>query len=431
MKKNSDKTEKPAGGRQHLEDQLKLAEIKFNVLFNNVSSGVAIYEARDDGEDFVFVDFNPAGEQIEQIKKNDLIGKSVLEIFPGVTEFGLFDVFKQVYKTGTPEHHPISVYKDNRITGWRENYVYKLPSGHIVAVYDDVSERKRSELAARMSEQCFRAIANYTYDWEVWVGPSSRVLWTNPAVQRVTGYTVKELTAMSDYPTPLIYEQDRDRMQRAFRSALGGSTGNDVQFRIERKDGKIIWAEMSWQPIYDQNSNWLGHRQSIRDITSRKEAEQALEKAEQEKEAILDSLAEHVVYQDRDLTILWANRAACESVNLTREQVIGRHCYQLWAQREQPCEDCPVAKAMKSSRPEQVEKWTPDGRAWFVQGSPVRNERGDIIGAVEITLEITERKRAEQALRQSEERYRRLVEGRQAEPPVETSNSDHQVKSGG
>ena len=95
---------------------------------------------------------------------------------------------------------------------------------------------------------------------------------------------------MSDYPICLIYEDDRDRMGRAFRSTLEGSTGNDVEFRIERKDGKIIWVAMSWQPIYDDNGNSLGHRESIRDITTRKKAEQALEKAEQEKEAELQAL---------------------------------------------------------------------------------------------------------------------------------------------
>jgi len=95
---------------------------------------------------------------------------------------------------------------------------------------------------------------------------------------------------MSDYPRSLIYEKDRDRMGRAFRSALNGSTGNDVEFRIERKDGKIIWAAMSWQPIYDQKGNSLGHRESIRDITACKETEQALEKAEQEKEKELRAL---------------------------------------------------------------------------------------------------------------------------------------------
>jgi len=290
METNNGKNGKPCSGQQHTEDELKEYQAKFKALFDNVSSGVAIYEARNDGEDFVFVDFNAAAEEIEQIKKEELIGKSVAEVFPGVKEFGLFDVFRRVYKTGTPEHHPVSVYKDERIAGWRENYVYRLPSGQIVAVYDDVSSRKHTELMTRMTDQCFRAIANYTYDWEVWVGPTNRVLWTNPAVERVTGYSIKELMAMSDYPTPVVYEEDRDRMDRAYRSALKGSTGNDVEFRIERKDGEIIWAAISWQPIYDDKGNSLGHRESIRDITARKEAEQALEKAEQEKETELRAL---------------------------------------------------------------------------------------------------------------------------------------------
>ena len=278
MRTNRDKT-KPGNSGHSLEEELKEYQAKFKVLFGNVCSGVAIYEARNDGEDFVFVDFNPAAEQIEHIKKEELIGKGVKDVFPGVKQFGLLDVFRRVYKTGTPEHHPVSVYKDERIAGWRENYVYRLPSGQIVAVYDDVSARKRTELVTRMTDQCFRAIADYTYDWEVWVGPPGRVLWTNPAAQRVTGYSIKEIMAMSDYPGSVIYEQDRDRIERAFRSALKGSTGNDVQFRIVRKDGKVIWVEMSWQPIYDDEDNSLGHRESIRDITARKEAEDALEKA--------------------------------------------------------------------------------------------------------------------------------------------------------
>jgi len=276
--------------KQHPQDELKDYKAKFRVLFDNVSSGVAIYEAKNDGDDFVFVDFNRAAEEIDNIKKEYLIGKSVAEVFPGVKEFGLFEVFRRVYKTGTPEHQPISIYKDERIAGWRENYVYRLSSGQIIAVYDDVSARKRTELVARMTNECFRAIADYTYNWEVWVSPAGRVLWSNPAVKRLTGYSIKELMIMPDYPTSVVYKQDRERMGRAFRSALKGSTGNDVQFRIERKEGKIIWAEMSWQPIYDEKENSLGHRESIRDITARKQAELALKKTEQEKEKELQAL---------------------------------------------------------------------------------------------------------------------------------------------
>src|SRR4030065_1141518 len=150
MRTNRDKKATTCSSDRHQEKELKEYQAKFKVLFENVCSGVAIYEARDDGEDFVFADFNPAAEQIEHIKKEELIGKSVTEVFPGVRQFGLFDVFRRVYKTGTPEHLPVSVYKDERVAGWRENYVYRLPSGEIVAVYDDVSTRKRTELVGRL-----------------------------------------------------------------------------------------------------------------------------------------------------------------------------------------------------------------------------------------------------------------------------------------
>ena len=389
-------------------EQVEIGLAKLETLLQYVASGVAVYRAVEDGSDFVFFDFNPAAEQIERVKKGDVLGKKVTDVFPGARDFGILDVFRRVWRTGHPEDHPISVYKDQRIAGWRRNHVSRLPNGDVMAIYDDVTEYKRSELAARTSEQCFRAIANYTYDWEVWVGPTGRVLWTNPAATRVTGYSVREITAMADYPAPIVCEDDRERVVKAYRSALGGSSGNDVQFRIRRKDGRVIWVEMSWQPIRDDKSMSLGHRESIRDITARKTAERALGQSERETEAILDGLAELVIHQSPDLTILWANRAACESAGRTREELIGRHCYELWGQASDTCDDCPVALAMQTGRWAEAEKTTPDGRTWAIQGTPIRNEDGDIVGGVEIALDISRYKRTERALKDLKRQYARL-----------------------
>ncbi|MBN1973680.1 MAG: PAS domain S-box protein [Sedimentisphaerales bacterium] len=279
MAAKNTKNKKPRISKRHLRKELEECEVKFQVLFDNVSSGVAIYETKNDGQDFIFADFNRAAEEIEHIKRDQLIGKNVKDVFPGVEKFGLLDVFRRVYKTGIPEHHPVSIYKDERIAGWRENYVYRLPSGQIVAVYDDISALKHSELAAQMTDQCFRAIADYTYDWEVWVSPTGRMLWTNPAVQRITGYNVKEIMSMRNFPREIVYEDDRERIVKAFNSAVNGSIGNNVEFRIVRKSGEILWAAMSWQPIYDTKGQTLGHRESIRDITQFKEAQLKLEQA--------------------------------------------------------------------------------------------------------------------------------------------------------
>lgn len=131
----------------NLRNEKKILEdkIEYEELFKRISSCVAIYEVKNNGADFIFKDMNEAAEKAERIKKGDLVGKSVITAFPRVKEYGLLDIFRRVYKTGRPVHHPVSLYKDNRIAGWRENFVYKLPNGNIVTVYDDLTEKKQYE----------------------------------------------------------------------------------------------------------------------------------------------------------------------------------------------------------------------------------------------------------------------------------------------
>jgi PAS domain S-box-containing protein len=135
-----------------------------------------------------------------------------------------------------------------------------------------------------------------------------------------------------------------------------------------------------------------------------------LKQMEQEKQTILDSLVEQVIFHDMEMRIIWANRAACDSATMTREQLVGRRCYEVWAKRTEACEDCPVELARQTGKPQAIEKTTPDGRSWYLKGSPVLDSDGHLFGMVELALDISQRKRTEEELRASESRYRHLVE---------------------
>ncbi len=96
-------------------ESMKISEKRFSELVHRSPVPIAIYEAVNNGDDFVFVEFNPAAEKVEKIKKKDLLGKKVTKVFPGVKEFGLLSVFKEVWETGKARHYPLKIYKGDRM----------------------------------------------------------------------------------------------------------------------------------------------------------------------------------------------------------------------------------------------------------------------------------------------------------------------------
>ena len=133
--------------RRQAEKAMQESEAQFRNLFEVISSGVAIYNVIGDGSDFIFKDMNPAGERIDHVRREDIIGKSLYELFPNVGGMGLDAAFRRVWHTGRPEFFPLTIYKDERIALWLTNYIYRLPSGELVAVFDDITERKKAEEA--------------------------------------------------------------------------------------------------------------------------------------------------------------------------------------------------------------------------------------------------------------------------------------------
>ncbi|MDD4137539.1 MAG: PAS domain S-box protein, partial [Methanoregula sp.] len=515
--------------RKRAEKALIESEERFRDLFNNMSAGVVIYEATPDGKDFIIRDINQAVETIEKVKKDEIIGRSVLEVFPGVTEFGLFTVIQRVARTGIPEAHPVSMYHDNRISGWRENYVYKLPSGEVVAIYEDVTGKKQAEEKLRESEEKARSLMNVpsigafiidregmvldvnetiltgyhtsrekilgTPLWDLVTPPIAerRKHWVEEAIRTKTmvryedendgrfhdvivtpltdsrgdvtrlaviafditllkkaqgslaeseeryrsvvenaaeGITVAqdgmlqyanaqllEMTQVSaeesgNRPfTDFIHPDDRalvfDRFQRRI---AGENVPQHYDFRVVGTRGKITWVQLSAVRIV-----WNGRPATLNflmDITDRKQAEEKLRESRQILEGILNTIPVRVFWKDKELTYLGCNAPFAQDAGFEKAgDVIGKDDYAMgWREQAElyRADDRTVIDSGNAKLMIEEPQTTPAGDTKYLLTSkmPLRDARGDVIGVLGTYLDITDRKKAEEMLRESEVKFR-------------------------
>jgi len=279
----------------------------------------------------------------------------------------------------------------------------------IVGAFVDITQRKQTEEALRESEARYRALfENAAEGILVAELNSKKFYYANPAICKMLGYTQETLIGlgvMDVHPS-----ESLDYVLAEFNAQASGRKVLAKNIPCLRKDGQIIYADINAGKVVIQGVEYnIGF---FTDITERKQAEDALRKSEHEKAVILDSVSELVSYQDHELRIIWANRAVAELNGLSIEELVGKHCYEVWPHQHEPCEDCPVLHAMLSGMPQVKEMITPDGRIWSIKGYPVKGDNGTISGAVEVTLEITERKQAEEKLREYQHELEKLVEAR-------------------
>ncbi|MDD5064381.1 MAG: PAS domain S-box protein [Phycisphaerae bacterium] len=259
--------------RKRAEDLLKDSEVRFRELFEHMSSAVAVYEPENDGDDFIFKDCNQALLNIEKVNKEEIIGRRVTEVFPSVKEFGIFEVFKRVYITGNAEHFPVGLYKDERISGWKENYIYKLPCGEIVAVYDDVTERKQAEEAMKTSEVRYRRLFETAQDGILILNAETgTIVDVNPFLVEMLGFSHEQFVGKAIWEIGLFKDIASNKDKFAELQQKKYVRYEDLP--LETAGGQQIEVE------FVSNIYTVDHHKviqcNIRDITERKQLEKEL-----------------------------------------------------------------------------------------------------------------------------------------------------------
>jgi diguanylate cyclase (GGDEF)-like protein/PAS domain S-box-containing protein len=245
------------------------SEARLTALFENMSSGVAVYKLSEDGRDFIFTGFNKAAESIEKVSRQSVIGKKLSEIFPTITEFGLPEVLRRVAETGQAEAFPVSYYQDGRIQGWRDNYIYKLPGGEVVAIYEDVTERKLVEKKLQLTQFSMDCAIECLY----WITADARFQFVNNTSCQFLGYSREELLTLSVLDIdPCFSAEIWSKHWQEVKSK--GSLQFESVHRT--KDGREIPVEIAAN--YIMFDGWEYHCAFVRDISERKALQAELER---------------------------------------------------------------------------------------------------------------------------------------------------------
>jgi PAS domain S-box-containing protein/putative nucleotidyltransferase with HDIG domain len=394
-------------------------ETRYRELFDHISSGVSVYEAVSKGSDFIIRDFNRAACAIDKVTSEDVIGKSVLKAFPGVVEFGLFAIFQRVWKTGRPEHFPISQYKDERISGWRDNYVYKLPSGEIVAVYSDMTREKQIleelELAKERLELALHGADLGLYDLNL----IENTFYGNERYFDLIGYGKDELELPVERWKTLIHPEDFEAVFEKFQDhvATKNTTMLEGEYRMRHKDGRWVWMLDRARIVgWDKQGNPTRLAGTHLDITGRKLVELALQQSEEKYRNIFENAAEGIFQSTPEGKYVTVNPAFARMAGFdTPEEMIhsisdiGRQLYARPQDRD--------SLKVLLEKPGYVRDYVAeikrkDGSTLWVSinGKAVRDEAGNTLYYEGTTEDISERRQAMEALERQREEYRTIFD---------------------
>jgi|CXWL01.1.fsa_nt_gi PAS domain S-box-containing protein len=343
------------------------------------------------------------------LSREEIIGKTDAELFPAEQATAFHANDRQVLDVGQGvDFEEVAYYTDGPHTSLVQKFPLCDANGNVYAVggtVTDITERKRVELALRESEERFRQVAENIQE-VFWMTDSEKhtLFYISPAYEEVWGRTCESLYASPRMWLDAIHPDDRARvLQAALTNQVAGDY--DETYRIVRPDGSERWIRDRAFPVKDGTGCAYRIAGIAEDITERKRVEQALTEKTHELSDFIEHATVSMHWVGPDGIILWANQAELNLLGYTCEEYIGHHIAEFHV-------DEPVIQDIldRLGRIEAVQEyavrlWSKDGSIKDVLiDSSVLWKDGKFVHTRCFTRDITKRKRAEQALRESEGR---------------------------
>ena len=420
-----------AGHREHLEEmildrtaELAASEQRYRGLFESMTEGFAVHEivTDQDGQpsDYRFLEVNPAFERLTGLPASRLIGKRVLEVLPGTEPFWI-ESYGRVALTGEPVHFERFFPPLHR---WFGVFAYRVRPRQFAVIFSDITARKLAEDEVRRQSEWLKVTLTSIGDAVIAGDTNGRITFMNPVAAELTGWTESEAIGRpADTVFTIVNVQTRQPAVNVLRQVLAEHRRVALadNTALVTRDGREIPIEDSAAPIFDAAGRVTGFVLVFHDVTERRAAQQAAR--ESEARWRLAQSAANAGWWEWDLRTnenVWSDQ-------LWRVYGLVPHScepsYETWCRIIHPDDRAKVVSDVQQAArtgTELATEWRvrdKDGtERWLMsRGQPVPDSDGAITRYIGIVIDITARKRAEQALSDLTETLERRVAERTTE----------------
>ena len=379
-------------------EALRESEERYRTLIETITDLVFMV---DTNGKLIFL--NPEFEKFTGYPVRDFIGHSFTEVLAPEYIESTVDRFKRGLSGETIPIYEVALkHKDGKTAPVELNVTSLLDAdgksiGRI-GLARDISVRKGAEKALAESEERYRSVFENTGTATVIIEDDMTISMANAEYEKLTGFSKEEVENKKKW-TEFVAEEDFEKMKENHikRRRHHENVTTEYEFRVTDRQGNV-------KDVFLQVGIIPGTTKSVAsmvDITPLKRTREALYKSETEKKAILDGITTTIRFVDENLEILWVNKASSASVNRSPEEMIGHKCYEFWGDHEKTCANCPAIKTIREKRTNQIIRHGPDGKIWDLKTEPVFDDKGNLVGVVEIAHDITDKSRLEAQLQQA------------------------------
>ncbi|UBF25715.1 PAS domain S-box protein [Kovacikia minuta CCNUW1] len=392
--------------RKQAEASLRESEERFQAFMSNTPA-LAFME---DGEGrLIYV--NSRYQQHWGMDRAALLGKTMFDLLPVETARELWEHDFSVLTTGQPLETIETVADQNGVV--RDWLVVKFPLSNtlgqkilgVVAI--DITEQKRIEKELRdLTVALSNAVEGISR-----LDRHGRYIRINQAYASIVGYSPEEMVGMNWQTT--VHPDDLPTMAAAYQQMVTHGKV-EVEARGIRKQGSIFYKQLVMVAIYNEQQEFTGHHCFMKDISDRKGAEEALRQSEERCRLVVEAQTELVNRFLPDGTLTFVNQSYCQAFRKSQAELIGQNFIELMHPEEQDRLRIHLANFSPENSIQTIEtrKARSDGEIrWFEwTDHAFFDKQGHVTEFQSVGRDITERKQAEIALHQSEERYRAIVE---------------------